>query len=75
VSCTRLRSGGFICQITNGFYRLRLADGTCVFMSWHHYLGPVFFRDRDERREIQDWYDNKLICDQLDWFIERGKRA
>lgn len=75
MSCTRLRSGGFVCVSTSGFYRLRLADGTCVFMSWHHYLGPMFFKDRAERREIIDWYDNPLIEAQLDWFIERGKKA
>lgn len=72
MTCVRIEHG-FICH--SPFYRLRLADGTCVFMSWHNYLGPVFFRDKGERREIEDWYDNPLIVDQLDWFIERGRKA
>lgn len=72
MSCTRLR-GAIICHSPS--YRLRLADGTCVFMSWHHFCGPVFYRDRAETREINDWYENPLIEAALDWFIERGQRA
>lgn len=59
----------------SGFYRLRLADGTCVFMTWHHYCGPDFFHDKREERPVEDWWDNKLICDQLDWFCNRGHVA
>ena len=44
-------------------------------MAWHNYLGPSFFRDRAERREIEDWFDNPLICDALGWFCERSYRA
>ncbi|WP_238066547.1 hypothetical protein [Pseudomonas shirazica] len=55
--------------------RERLADGTRVLMSWHNYLRPMFFRDRHEQREIEDWYENPLIYDALDWFCERGHRA
>ena len=57
------------------FYRLRLADGTCVFMEWHQYCGPVFYHDKNEKRPIENWWDNELICDQLDWFCNRGKMA
>lgn len=56
-------------------YRLRLDDGTYVFMAWHWYCGPTFYRDKAERREIDDWHENPLICAALDWFINRGKKA
>ena len=64
---------GFICG--SPFYRLPLADGNRVFMSWHNYLGPMFFRDRNERREIVNWYENPRIIEALDWFCHRGHRA
>lgn len=56
-------------------YRLRLEDGTCVFMSWHHYCGPTFFKDRAENREIQKWHENELIIKALDWFCSRDNKA
>lgn len=72
MTCIRIEHG-FVCG--SRFFRLPLADGTRVFMSWHRMLGPMFFRDRSERREIQDWYESPLICDALDWFCKRGNRA
>ncbi|EKN5074343.1 hypothetical protein SM866_004462 [Yersinia enterocolitica] len=72
MTCIRIPNG--IITITP-FYRLRLDDGTCVFMAWHPYCGPTFFRDKHERRIIDDWYENSLICKALDWFIGRGERA
>lgn len=72
MTCIRIEHG-FICL--SPFYRLRLGDGTCVFMAWHNYLGPTFYRDRNERRELDDWYKNPLICIALDWFCKRGHRA
>lgn len=56
-------------------YRLRLADGTCVYMDWHDYCGPTFFKDRDGERMIEDWWENQLIVDALDWFTGRGHKA
>lgn len=56
-------------------YRLRLSDGTCVFMDWHKYLGPEFFHDKNTQRPIDEWWENDLINDQLDWFIKRGEKA
>lgn len=44
-------------------------------MVWHNYLGPTFYRDRNECREIVDWFDNPLICSALDWFCRRGHRS
>lgn len=73
MSCTRLRSGGFICRSPS--FRLRLADGSCVFMNWHHFCGPTLYRDRAETREIENWYDIPLIEKAVDWFILRGQRA
>jgi hypothetical protein len=63
-----------VCGI-NPVYRLRLSDGTCVFMEWHSYCGPIFFRDRLCNRELLDWHENRLICNALDWFVSRGEKA
>lgn len=68
------QSRGFICGLSPA-HRLRLTDGTRVFMEWHHYLGPTFFRDRDCMREIDDWWDNELIVEAMDWFVSRGHRC
>lgn len=54
-------------------YRLRLDDGRYVFMSWHHYSGPFFYKDKLEQREIENWYEDDLICRALSHFIKRGK--
>lgn len=57
-------------------YRLRLSDGSYVFMPYHRYLGPMgFYKDKLERREIDKWWDNPLICEALDWFCKRGEKA
>ena len=72
MTCIRI-PGGII--TLNDSYRLRLEDGTCVFMSWHHYCGPVFYRDRSERRYIDEWWENPLIVKALDWFVGRGEKA
>lgn len=65
---------GYICGVPL-LFRLPLADGGRLFMEWHNYHGPTFFRDRQCVREIQDWWDNPLICDALDWFCKRGNKA
>lgn len=65
----------FVCNHTAGTYRLPLADGTRVYRDWHDYLGPIFFKDKMCLREIEDWYNNELICDALDWFQKRGNKA
>jgi len=65
---------GIVC-VSDGFYRFRLRDGTCVFMEWHHYIGPLFSWDRAGNREIDDWYMNPMICEALEWFQGRGNRA
>ncbi len=72
MTCTRY-AGAIVCKTP--FCRLRLADGTCVFMAYHTYLGPMFFRDKGEQREIIDWYDNPLIIAAFDWFCNREHRA
>ncbi len=72
MTCIRIH-GGII--TLNDSYRLRLDDGTCVFMSWHHYCGPEFYRDRSERRYIDEWWENPLIVKALDWFTGRGNKA
>lgn len=64
-----------VCNPTAGTYRLPLADGTMVYMDWHYWLGPIFYKDKNCLREIEDWYNNVLICDALDWFQKRGYKA
>jgi hypothetical protein len=54
------------------FYRLRLLDGRYVFMDWHSYFGPTFYRDRLSNREIKDWWKDSLLCRAVDWFMLRG---
>ncbi len=54
MTCIRIPNG-IIC--TYPTYRLRLEDGTCVFMSWHDYCGPEFYRDKNERRWIDEWWE------------------
>ena len=71
---TCLRIGGAIVCVSP-FYRLPLSDGGRVYMEWHSYLGPMFFKDRASERPIDDWYEDPLICRALDWFIGRGNRA
>lgn len=61
--------------VAGGVTRLRLASGMYVFMEWHRYFGPSFFRDHRCVREIETWYENPEICDALEWFQARGKVA
>lgn len=64
---------GIMC--VSPFYRLRLDDGGYVFMDWHHFCGPTFYRDKWQNRMIDDWWDDPLICKALAWFEGRGKRT
>ena len=73
MTCIRIQ-GGFLCR-PHFWGRLRLRDGTCVFVEYHNYLGPSFFRDRNYTREIEDWYDNPSIVEALNWLVGRGLRA
>jgi hypothetical protein len=44
-------------------------------MEWHKYLGPTFYKDKKTKREIPNWWDNRLIIKALNWFIKRGNKA
>lgn len=70
--CFRIQDGIVSYQKS---YRLCLEDETCVFMDWHWWCGPIFYRDKTSTRMIDDWYENKLIVNALDWFIGRRKIA
>lgn len=72
MTCVRIPDG-FACMSPS--YRLPLADGTRIYMDWHSYCGPTFYRDKAECRVVEDWWENPLICDALDWFQGRGNRA
>jgi len=62
---------GFICCFSN-VHRFRLEDGRHVFMLWHNVIGPAFFLDQACNREIINWFEDKQICDALNWFCQRG---
>lgn len=64
-----------VCNHTAGTYRLPLSNGLRVYMDWHMYLGPIFFRDKMCTREIEEWYNDESICEALDWFQKRGNKA
>jgi len=44
-------------------------------MEWHSYLGPVFYKDKNRYRQIEQWYENAKIVRALEWFERRGNRA
>ena len=73
MTCHALKGGGFIC--TTPFYRLRLLDGRYVFMMWHSYFGPEFFRDRLCNQDIDEWWHDEFLCRAVEWFDGRGFRA
>ncbi len=56
-------------------YRLRLEDGRHIFMEWRGVCGPIVFKDKRGRREIEEWYKDEKICDALYWFQDRGEKA
>ena len=66
---------GNVIVCTSPWFRLRLDDGRHVFMDWHHYCGPTFYRDKNQNRVIDEWWEDPLICKALDWFTLRGNRA
>lgn len=72
MTCIRIEHG-FICFQPS--HRLRLADGRRVFMEWHNYLGPTFYRDAAMQRIWEDWYEDPAVCDALDWFTGRGNKS
>jgi hypothetical protein len=63
-----------ICCLTK-FYRLRTFDGGYVFLDWHDYLGPDFYRDRKANRPIRDWWKDDGILRALEWFLWRDHTA
>lgn len=56
-------------------FRLRLLDGAYVYMTWHSYCGPTFYKDKYLNRMIDEWYENPLMVRALDWFIARKYKA
>ncbi len=73
MACLRFKNG-----IMCGFeprYRLRLPDGGYIYMEWHHYLGPFFFKDKLQKREVVAWHNDPNILAALKWFQNRGHKA
>lgn len=66
---------GNIIVCYNKSYRLRLYDGRYVFMEWHEYLGPTFFRDKWCSIEIENWWEYGMYDIAIKWFVNRGKKA
>lgn len=74
MACT-LVNNGIICSFSSPVKRLRLEDGSYIFMEWHNYAGPIFFKDKKCTKEIEDWYENPLLIQVSNWFIKRGKKC
>lgn len=77
MTCIKLydtRGNSILC-VSDRFFRLPLADGTRVFMEFHKYLGPLFYKDKNQTRIIENWDEFPLICDALEWFCKRGHMA
>lgn len=55
--------------------RLRTKAGDYVFLDWHDYLGPTFYRDRTGNREILISCVDMTFYDAFDWWYTRGKRG
>lgn len=72
MTCIRIEHG-FICA--GDFYRLRLLDGRYVFMAWHSYCGPDFYKDKYLNKPIDEWWEDNLIIKALEWFQGRGNKA
>lgn len=73
MTCTRINNG-FIYS-SSSEYRLRLLDGRYIYMDWHYYCGPTFYKDKWLSRTIDDWWDDPMICKAVKWFVGRGKKA
>jgi hypothetical protein len=71
MTCTNL-GNTIIC--TNPTYKLRLDDWRRIFVDWHYLYGPTIFKDKYQKRMIEDWHEDPLICKAIDWFAGRGNR-
>lgn len=67
--------GNAVICTSAGYYRLRLLDGRYIFMEWHNYLGPIFFKDRAGTIEVESWWEDELLCEACNWFHRRGCKA
>jgi len=68
MTCTHIGNAIF-CHYP--IYRLRLEDGRNVWLEFHPYCGPTFFKDRFCQREIENWWDDVAICRAFDWHYEK----
>lgn len=70
--------GGFCLTLLPPLVRLRTSDGGYLYLEWHEYLGPTFYRDRQRTRELSvtglvDEDDPAWAA--FDWWHSRGKRG
>ena len=70
MTCTFF-DGGVMCW--NPIHRLRLENGQHIFMDYNLFYGPVFYRDRRCSREIEDWWDDPLVCKAFELFLQKGE--
>jgi len=73
MTCT-IVFGGVICTNTN-HYKLRISDGRRVFIEWHEHCGPVVYVDKAMNRELENWWEDNLVCSAINWFVGRGCKA
>lgn len=65
----------FLCFRFARLTRLRLPGGEYVFLEWHDYLGPTFYRDRAGNRQLDINDVTGPQFEAFDWWHSRGKRG
>lgn len=68
MTCTNF-GHGIICH--RPIHKLRLDDGRNVWLEFHPYCGPAFFKDRRLQREIENWWDDPAIDRAFGWYYEK----
>lgn len=75
MTCNRLVNGngevvGFICTVSHP-EPVHLMRG--VWMTFDEWRGPLFSKDKDQTRIIEDWYDKPKIVKAFDEWMESRK--
>lgn len=65
MACFRIEHG-FICG-PDDFVNLK-PFGACVWMEWHHYMGPTFFRSENAIKPI--YYPSKKTWDAFQRWLD-----
>lgn len=69
MTCKRIPNG-IVCGNFDPANKFVLEDGRIVYMEWHNFMGPMFFKDADCTEDIIEWYDDPMICAKLDEYMK-----